>query len=206
MKVRFPVGTLAGASARVVDRSAPGRAAFFLNASGPRTESGEHLEERRFNPGPHRWRATSIWGRVPKAAKPGPRGFVVAKCRDRGAPRLMLPAVVSRPGAERLVRQGGPDAVSRQCAALHLTHDACVGVVLYRLRFLYAPVVETCRLSLNWPDGDDACPDASNALVVDRVRSAERWRCVLDRPSSRRADICLMNRDGRPRRVTWIVF
>ena len=72
-----------------------------------------------------------------------------APCLLTGAPRIVLPLVLSSAGAEKLAPLCLNRVTEKQCGAFHTTHDTCLGVVLWRLGMPYLPVFEECRLVTN---------------------------------------------------------
>ena len=72
-----------------------------------------------------------------------------APCLLTGAPRIVLPLVLSSAAAEKLAPFCLNRVTEKQCGAFHTTHDTCLGVVLWRLGMPYLPVFEECRLVTN---------------------------------------------------------
>ena len=72
-----------------------------------------------------------------------------APCLLTGAPRIVLPLVLSSAAAEKLAPLCLNRVTEKQCGAFHTTHDTCLGVVLWRLGMPYLPVFEECRLVTN---------------------------------------------------------
>ena len=72
-----------------------------------------------------------------------------APCLLTGAPRIVLPLVLSSAAAEKLAPLCLNRVTEKQCGAFRTTHDTCVGVVIWRLGMPYLPVFEECRLVTN---------------------------------------------------------
>ena len=72
-----------------------------------------------------------------------------APCLLTGAPRIVLPLVLSSAGAEKLAPLCLNRVTEKQCGAFRTTHDTCFGVVIWRLGMPYLPVFEECRLVTN---------------------------------------------------------
>ena len=72
-----------------------------------------------------------------------------APCLLTGAPRIVLPLVLSSAAAAQLAPFCEKRVVEKQCGAFRTTHDTCFGVVIWRLGMPYLPVFEECRLVTN---------------------------------------------------------
>ena len=72
-----------------------------------------------------------------------------APCLLTGAPRIVLPLVLSSAAAEKLAPLCLNRVTEKQCGAFRTTHDTCFGVVIWRLGMPYLPVFEECRLVTN---------------------------------------------------------
>ena len=98
-----------------------------------------------------------------------------APCLLTGAPRIVLPLVLSSAAAEKLAPLCLNRVTEKQCGAFHTTHDTCLGVVLWRLGMPYLPVFEECRLVTNVHRIADTIGDAWPLVAVDRVHRGGKW-------------------------------
>ena len=98
-----------------------------------------------------------------------------APCLLTGAPRIVLPLVLSSAAAEKLAPFCLNRVTEKQCGAFRTTHDTCLGVVLWRLEMRYLPVFEECRLVTNIHRIADTIGDAWPLVAVDRVHRGRRW-------------------------------
>ena len=98
-----------------------------------------------------------------------------APCLLTGAPRIVLPLVLSSAAAEKLAPFCLNRVTEKQCGAFRTTHDTCVGVLIWRLGMPYLPVFEECRLVTNVHRIADTIGDAWPLVAVDRVHRGRRW-------------------------------
>ena len=98
-----------------------------------------------------------------------------APCLLTGAPRIVLPLVLSSAAAEKLAPLCLNRVTEKQCGAFRTTHDTCFGVVIWRLGMPYLPVFEECRLVTNVHRIADTIGDAWPLVAVDRVHRGGKW-------------------------------